>query len=48
MAGCETLWRTAVGEITGMLLTALPNQISFIQPNYNSIVLAQHTQALRK
>lgn len=48
MAGCEPSWRTAVGEITGMLVTALPIQISFIQSNYNSIVLAQHTAALRK
>lgn len=43
MAGCEPSLRTAVGEITGMLVTALPIQIFFTQSNYNTIVLAQHT-----
>lgn len=43
MAGCEPSRRTAVGEITGMLVTALPIQIFFTQSNYNTIVLAQHT-----
>lgn len=43
MVGCEPSPRTAVGEITGMLVTALPIQIFFTQSNYNTIVLAQHT-----
>lgn len=43
MAGCEPSRRTAVAEITGMLVTALPIQIFFTQSNYNTIVLAQHT-----
>lgn len=43
MAGCEPSRRTAVGKITGMLVTALPIQIFFTQSNYNTIVLAQHT-----
>lgn len=48
MAGYEPSWRTAVGEITGMLVTALPIQIFFTQSNYNTIVLAQHTATHRK
>lgn len=46
--GCEPSWRTALGEITGMLVTALPIQISFIQANYNTIVLAKGTVTHRK
>lgn len=37
-----------MGEITGMLLTALPIQISFIQANYHGIVLAKGTVMHRK